>query len=136
MSIGARIRAAREQIGLSQAQLARSLGITRSACSQWEASDGTAPKRERLEQIAQLLGVSYEWLATGRSGPESAVGEPPARYASGLTAEQREMVELFDALSHDSRRSLLDFLRALQTARPVAGAGAGNPSSPPDEGNG
>lgn len=134
MSIGARIRAAREQLGLSQAQLARTLGITRSACSQWEASDGTAPKRERLEQIAQLLGVSYEWLATGRSGPESAVGEPPARYASSLTAEQREMIELFNGLNHDSRRSLLDFLRALQAARPAANAGAGNPSASPDEG--
>lgn len=133
MSIGARIRAAREQLGLSQAQLARSLGITRSACSQWEASDGTAPRRERLAQIAQLLGVSYEWLATGRSGVESGVGEASPRYASSLTAEQREMIELFDGLSHDSRRSLLDLLRALQAAEPAAPGDADKLRSPPGE---
>lgn len=119
MSIGARIREAREQVGFSQAQLARALGITRSACSQWEASDGTAPRRERLEQIARLLGVSYEWLATGRSTVEPGVLESSPGYASSLTAEQREMLELYQRMSPASRRTLLDFLRTLQATRPA-----------------
>ena len=68
MGIHDRIREAREQAGVSQTELARLLGVTRSACSQWESATGTAPRRERLEQLAQLLGVSFEWLATGRGG--------------------------------------------------------------------
>ena len=64
MNINDRIREAREQAGISQTELARLLGVTRSACSQWESPQGTAPRRERLEQLATLLGVSYEWLAT------------------------------------------------------------------------
>ena len=68
MTIGARIKQARERIGMSQTRLAELLGVTRSACSQWESAGGTSPKRDRLEEIARLLGVNYEWLATG-GGP-------------------------------------------------------------------
>lgn len=106
MSIGSRIKKARQAQGLSQAELAETLGITRSACSQWEADQGTGPRRERLEHLADLLGVSYEWLATGR---DEVRDEPPLY----LTNEQQELLHRFKALGPRQRKALLAFLRTM-----------------------
>lgn len=71
-SLGTRIRQAREAKGLSQDQLGDAVGpVTREAVSLWEA-DKTRPRDHRLEQIAAVLAVSYEWLRTGKEPPDSA----------------------------------------------------------------
>ncbi len=94
------------------------LGITRSACSQWESARGTAPRRERLEQLANLLGVSYEWLATGRKPKEGKTafmvkeGIVPS-YRAVMTDDQEELLKLYNALSVKMRKALLEFLRSL-----------------------
>lgn len=108
MTLGARIRQARQAAGLSQAELADILGITRSACSQWEADKGTGPRRARLETLAEALGVSYLWLVTGQ---ENAVREFEPTY---MSAEQLELLRLFKTMPVKQRRALLDFLRSLK----------------------
>lgn len=52
------ISAGRKRLGLSIAGFALALGVTRGAVQQWERVGGTAPKRSRLEGIAELLGIS------------------------------------------------------------------------------
>lgn len=94
------------------------LGVTRSACSQWESAGGTAPRRERLEQLANLLGVSYEWLATGRKPKEDRTAimvkegiVPP--YRAEMTDDRAELLKLYSALPVKMRKALLEFLRSL-----------------------
>lgn len=120
MSINARIRQARKDAGISQSRLAGMLGVTRSACCQWESARarGTAPRRERLEQLASLLGVSYEWLATGRKPKEERTafmikeGSVPG-YRAAMTDDQEELLKLYNALPVKIRKALLEFLRSL-----------------------
>ena len=117
MAIHDRIREAREQAGISQTELARLLGVTRSACSQWESVGGTAPRRDRLEQLAGLLGVSFEWLATGRGAdgsPTDKVAEAPAGYPSSLPPDQRELLERYRRLTARQRIAVLNLIRDLQ----------------------
>lgn len=66
MSSYHRIRVARRQARLSQAQLAAIVGVQRSAVSHWEAADGKNPSVAHMREIAMALGVQFEWLATGR----------------------------------------------------------------------
>ncbi len=56
------------QIGsLTQSELARALGINRSAVSQWERERGsTSPNVAHLAAIALATKVSSEWLALGQ----------------------------------------------------------------------
>ena len=118
MSINARVKQARKAAGISQSRLAHILGVTRSACSQWESSPGTAPRRERLEQLANLLGVSYEWLATGTraKGDKPAFGikeDAPSTFKPAMTHDQEELLRLYSALSIKARIALMEFLRTL-----------------------
>lgn len=68
VSMSTRIRRARTLTSLSQAELARRVGVERSAVTQWERPQGTTPSVNHLAQIALETGVCFEWLATGR-GP-------------------------------------------------------------------
>ncbi|MGB3135153.1 MAG: helix-turn-helix transcriptional regulator [Candidatus Macondimonas sp.] len=111
MNIGHRIQQAREKTGISQTRLAELLGVTRSACSQWESGNGTSPRRERLEQISRLLSVNYEWLATGRGAMRGRT--PKAAQHAELGPEEQELLAAFARLSDAARRGLIDFLRGL-----------------------
>ena len=117
MSINARVKQARKAAGISQSKLAQVIGITRSACSQWESPQGTTPRRERLEQLAYLLGVSYEWLATGRKTKDEKsalnVREDTSSYRTAMAPDQVELLNLYRALSVKVRIALLEFLRSL-----------------------
>jgi len=59
--MGARIKFAREKMGLTQMQVAQTLGVTRNAIAQWE-SDRSAPATGRLGRLAGRLGVPVDWL--------------------------------------------------------------------------
>ena len=65
-SMPARIRRARTMASLTQAELARRLGVQRSAVTQWERDNGTHPSVMHMTQIASETSVGFEWLATGR----------------------------------------------------------------------
>lgn len=66
MTHAERIRLARRRAGFSQEVLAKQLGVRRSAVANWEAVGGAHPTSANLAQLACLLQVAYEWLATGR----------------------------------------------------------------------
>jgi transcriptional regulator with XRE-family HTH domain len=58
---GARLHAAREAAGLTQAQLADKIGVTQTAYGVWERYP-VALRPEQIEQLASLLNVSVEHL--------------------------------------------------------------------------
>lgn len=118
MSTASRIRRARRDAGLSQAQLAKLMKVTRSACSQWEQPGGTTPRGTRLQRLAALLGVTVEWLATGEGATAGArAAEPPPGYRSALAGDERELLEGYSALDRDGRQALLTLVRRLSTRK-------------------
>lgn len=66
MDFAQRVRLARRHAGLSQSQLAKQVGVQRSAVSQWESMELKFPSLMHLQATAVVTGVSFEWLATGR----------------------------------------------------------------------
>lgn len=70
-----RVRRARILVPMTQADMARRLGVQRSAVTQWEREGGTRPNVAHLAQIANETGVRFEWLATGRGPCQPAEGE-------------------------------------------------------------
>ncbi|MGP1355048.1 helix-turn-helix domain-containing protein [Roseicyclus sp.] len=55
---------AREAAGLSQAELARRLGVKVNTIRAWE-NDRSEPRANRLQMLAGMLGVSIMWLLNG-----------------------------------------------------------------------
>lgn len=71
MTIGTRIANARKKKGFTQEYVAQMLDVSRQAVSKWE-KDLSSPDTNNLIALANLLDVSVEYLATGKS-PESPV---------------------------------------------------------------
>ena len=63
MDLGDRIRQKRQEMGLSQTDLAIRLGIRADAM--WRYEHGLKPGPDRLYDIARELDVSMEWLLKG-----------------------------------------------------------------------
>lgn len=61
MTIGDRIRMARESVGMTQAELAERLGVEPPSVSRWE-SGGYSPRPSRLAEMAKILGRPPDWF--------------------------------------------------------------------------
>ena len=62
---GERIRQARDRLDLTQDQLAKACGVTRSSVSQWESGGIRRIEAAKLNAAARCLGVSLDWLLSG-----------------------------------------------------------------------
>ncbi len=73
-TFGDRMTGAREAAGLSQAELAKRLGVKVKTIRAWE-NDRSEPRANRLQMLAGVLGVSIMWLLNGEGdgleGPET-----------------------------------------------------------------
>ena len=121
--LAARVRRARTDAKLTQAALAREIGVSASAVAQWEKADGTRPGLPHMVAISRLTGVALDWLATGEGKPrrKSGASDEPILvhevYAHDLVEEsllkafrriptrsRRLLAELFLELGEESRR--------------------------------
>lgn len=66
MSIHRRIKERRLAMGFtSHKALGDALGVSWQTVQLWEKEGGTAPKRNRLDHVAEVLGCSSTWLQYG-----------------------------------------------------------------------
>jgi transcriptional regulator with XRE-family HTH domain len=114
MVIGDRIRALREQRGLSQGQIEKRTGLLRCYISRVE-NGHTVPSIETVEKLARALDVPlYQIFWDGEEMP--ALANLPGRVTENEVAtdespeqEQfiRRMAQLFNLLSEEDRELLL-----------------------------
>lgn len=81
--IADRIQRVREQAGLTQSELAKKLGITRSSVSAWEQGI-SVPSTQYIVELANLFSVSTDFLL-GVENSETV-------NVAGLTDEDIELI--------------------------------------------
>jgi transcriptional regulator with XRE-family HTH domain len=110
-----RIREARLRARLTKAELARRVGVCPSAVVQWEHPSHTVPNTTNLARVAEITGVAFEWLATGRGPTRLAGGDgtpaiDPATIA--VTLFEERLLEIARRLPMHRHEALLEFLSA------------------------
>lgn len=96
--IATRLRAAREEIKLSQGEVADLLDIDRGAYGHFETGR-TIPRVEYLIKLTDILGKPLNWL----------VGLP----SNDLSDNEAELLHLYRQLSKQSRSDIMEFCRLL-----------------------
>jgi transcriptional regulator with XRE-family HTH domain len=98
-------------------RLADHFAVTRETARKW-LNGQSLPELERMLDIAKRLGVSFEWLATGRgvATPHGKVLEPSAPYRVD-NREQSRLIGLVNRLPREQRRALLTILEHLAEKR-------------------
>lgn len=122
MSIHQRIRQKRVERGFaSHKELANAIGVSWQTIQQWEKEGGTAPKRDRMQRVAEVLGTTPEWLMTGageESGP--SVSEGPGRRGAPtlqwVMEDEAALLSAYRAKTESGKHSLRVMLEALPDA--------------------
>ncbi|MCX5321756.1 helix-turn-helix transcriptional regulator [Streptomyces sp. NBC_00120] len=111
-----KIRARREQAGLSLQELADRVGVTYRVVAYWEEGR-YAPEARNVRRLADALGCATADLTDTPSGSETLVD---LRYAAGLTAEEVASRLRATAVGRDL---FVDAhkVRSLERNRPVSG---------------
>lgn len=104
-TIHRRLETARTNAGLSQAELAKRVGVTRSAVNQWESGQTKHVRPENLFAVADATGHSARWIATGKG-----LARLPIRPEDGVPAEIIDLAERLQKLSRERRELLLSLL--------------------------
>lgn len=95
--LGERLRQAREPAGLSQAQVAKLMGLPRPAITEMEGETRKVSAGE-LKQLAKLYKVSLEWLTGERTEGDMKL-KMAARKLAGLRDKDLELViRILDSL--------------------------------------
>lgn len=74
MTLGSHIAALRAAQGLSQAELAELLEVSRQSVSKWE-TDASVPELDKLLRLAQIFNITLDQLVTGDAPEEAATIE-------------------------------------------------------------
>ena len=101
---GERVKQAREAVGLSQAQLGESIGVTQSAIANLEA-DRSGISCANLVKVADALGVSTDWLL-GREPLKQEITDDE------IIAEFNPAV--WNPLSEPEKRARIDMVRKMR----------------------
>ena len=105
-NIGDRIKEARAKLGLTQAQLARQVGVSSQTVWAWEAGR-VRPKHDHLEELAFRLEVSTAWVL-GRDVVEAELlREASVSFydaVDGLPLEDIEAIQNFINFVRQERR--------------------------------
>lgn len=111
-TLGKRLLKARNAKGLTQVELAHKIGEYQSKYRGWE-SDQYEPNLKTLNQLADVLDVSIEWLVSGKE-PEM-VKESGVEYAKTNEGYKphdpliRECIRIMDALDLPSKQSVVQY---------------------------
>ncbi|SDS02290.1 helix-turn-helix transcriptional regulator [Opitutus sp. GAS368] len=89
--IADRLRAAREQAGLSQGQVATLLKLQRPAVSEIEAGRRRVTAEE-IAQLAEIFDVNVEWIISGTATMADPKVELAARELGKLKSDDLDMV--------------------------------------------
>lgn len=103
--VGDRIRRLRKVRKLTQAQVAKAVGVTQGSFAQLETGTSKSPSSVTLTRLARFFEVDPEWLMTGKGAQQ--------QIASFSDAET-ELILLFRALSSDGQSYILGRAKAIQ----------------------
>lgn len=94
MTLGKKIKDARDRSGLSQEQLSEHLNVSRSAVAKWETDKGI-PDIDNLKALSKCLNVSVDYLLDGSGTIDELVIREPydlSEYGKGLKKTRKDRV--------------------------------------------
>ena len=107
---GERLHSAREELGLSQAQVAKIIGITQNAYAMWERHP-IALRPEQIQKVAQVLNISVESLFKAKA---------TSQRKGGPIGKVRKVFEEVNKLPRSQQQRMLSVVEDMITARKSA----------------
>lgn len=104
MSIIIKIKTIAKERGYTLASLERELGLGNGTIRRW---DNTLPSADKLLKVAELLGVSVDYL----------LKDTPQGTTPGLDEKTAEILSMYSQLSDEQKKQALSYLEYLAQRR-------------------
>lgn len=98
MSIGSRIKERREELGITQTELAARLGISKGAVGNYE-TDANSPRASVMYKLFEILRCDANYLYQDEIGEHDSVVPPE---------NERKLLSLFHKLNDEGQEKLID----------------------------
>lgn len=98
MSIGSRIKERREELGITQTELAVRLGISKGAVGNYE-TDANSPRASIMYKLFEILHCDANYLYQDEIGEHDSVVPPE---------NERKLLSLFHKLNDEGQEKLID----------------------------
>ena len=99
MSIGTRIKERREELGITQAELASRLCVSKGAIGNYE-TDANSPKASIMYKIFEILQCDANYLYQDEIGALESTMPP---------ADERKLITLYQKLNDEGKSKLVDY---------------------------
>ncbi len=103
-TFGDRVAAAREAADMTQAQMARRLGVKKATVIGWE-QDLSEPRANKLSMLSGLLNVSMRWILTGEGDDMLIPAEDDA--PQDFSEVLRELRSMRETMRQQAERAAL-----------------------------
>jgi transcriptional regulator with XRE-family HTH domain len=107
MSFRENLREAIDYSGLEQKEVAHKANISLRNIENYLRENASIPVADKAVKIAQVLGVTVEYLVTGKN--------PPVKVPFSINPEIQELIQNIDKLPRNKRRIVIQ--NALNLAR-------------------
>jgi transcriptional regulator with XRE-family HTH domain len=99
LSIGSRIKARREQLGITQPELARLIGVTKGAIGNYE-TDANSPKASMMYRLFDVLKCDANYLFQDETEPLEI--DPHAML-------EQNLLTLFNKVNGEGQEKIIDY---------------------------
>ena len=104
--LGQRIARARQEVGLTQKELAAKLDVTQRVVTYWER-EAVGLRTEQLSALAKALGVSADYF----------IGRESSKRGNGPAGKARKLFERVSQLPRAQQQRILDTVEDMLLAR-------------------
>jgi transcriptional regulator with XRE-family HTH domain len=111
MKIGLAIAMRREELGMSQVDLAKVVGVSKASVCRWESGDISNMKRDKIQKLADALHISPIDLLDEET--EGFVHKKTPLEPIALRASVSEWTKLLNSLSDENLIKLRDYAQLL-----------------------
>ncbi|HAL7435840.1 TPA: helix-turn-helix domain-containing protein [Escherichia coli] len=109
MAFASRLQRILKDLGWSQSELARHIGVTAQAVQAW--CNGVTPRKDKLDKLAKVTGypVHFFFMNEGEYLDESTLH--PGNYNQELTPQEQALLQLFRGLPESEKNKLINELK-------------------------
>lgn len=108
-----------EEKGMKHSDVSKATGISTSALTDWKKGR-YQPKADKIQKIAELFGVSVEYLMTGEKQKEYYLNEETTRIAQAVF-DNPDLKILFDAAQNVRPENIMlaaEMLKRMKESNP------------------
>ncbi len=108
MAFASRLQQLLKDLGWSQSEMARRVGVTAQSVQAW--CGGVTPRKDKLDKLAEVTGHPVHWFFISGDQEASEISFLPGVSGKPVTPQEQILLQLFNELPESEKKELIHTL--------------------------